>query len=546
MKANFIEKFSSQILDRGYDYFKQNLVHITSVEENLVKAKVLGTETYDVYAIINENEFIDGDCTCPYSQKGEYCKHLAALSFYLNSNNKHEISQHSRENEIKKVIKAIDSKELEKFLTDLIVNNDNIYDEFRLKFNTIISPLTIEEYKQKIYNTIIESAGRDGFIDYEESYNYSRGMHKITEEASILVDNKKYKLAFDIVTTILETIPNTDIDDSNGSTSEVAEDCIEVIERILEESNDNKLSKTILKYIFDELETDYLSNYGIEMYFILNIFLEKGKYIKEIEHELIKVLKLHKTKEYFWNEKNYIDILTEIYNKENKQTQIINLLKEYSNNERVCMKLIDEYLNRNQKSEAINLLKEKLKNDPRKVYAEKLSEIYLNENMIEEYKNILYKLLFDLNKYNIDVYKQIKTLYSKEEWLKEKNKIIDQIKGTKLDYRNTSDLLNIYIEEKMYDEIYEIVKTEDIDTIINYEPYLLPKYNKKLIKIYTNICLKFAASANNRKLYRRLAGYVSHIKKMKNNKQEYTKLIESLKEEFRNKPAMQDELSKII
>ena len=43
MKANFIEKFSSQILDRGYDYFKQNLVHITSVEENLVKAKVLGT-----------------------------------------------------------------------------------------------------------------------------------------------------------------------------------------------------------------------------------------------------------------------------------------------------------------------------------------------------------------------------------------------------------------------------------------------------------------------------------------------------------------------
>lgn len=371
-------------------------------------------------------------------------------------------------------------------------------------------------------------------------------MRKITEEAKTLVDNKNYKLAFDIVTTILETIPNTDIDDSNGSTGEVAEDCIEVMERILEESNDDKLSKTILKYIFDELETDYLSNYGIEMYFILNIFLEKRKYVKEIEHELIKVLKSHKTKEYFWNEKNYIDILVEIYNKENKQTQIINLLKEYSKNENVCMKLIDEYLNRNQKSEAINLLKEKLKNDPRKVYAEKLSEIYLNENMIEEYKNILYKLLFELNKYNIDVYKQIKTLYSKEEWLKEKYKIIDQIKDTKLDYRKTSDLLNIYIEEKMYDEIYEIVKTEDIDTIIHYEQHLLPKYNKELIKIYADICLKFAASANNRKLYRRLAEYVYHIKKMKNSKQEYKKLIEILKEEFRNKPAMQDELSKII
>ena len=48
-----------------------------------------------------------------------------------------------------------------------------------------------------------------------------------------------------------ETIPETDIDDSNGSTGEVADSCIEIIERILEFIlyDENVLAKKILDYI---------------------------------------------------------------------------------------------------------------------------------------------------------------------------------------------------------------------------------------------------------------------------------------------------------
>ena len=38
---------------------------------------------------------------------------------------------------------------------------------------------------------------------------------------------------------------------------------------------------------------------------------------------------------------------------------------------------------------------------------------------------------------------------------------------------------------------------------------------------------------------------MKHIKKMKNSSKEYDELYTSIKEQYKNKPALQDELSKI-
>lgn len=44
----------------------------------------------------------------------------------------------------------------------------------------------------------------------------------------------------------------------------------------------------------------------------------------------------------------------------------------------------------------------------------------------------------------------------------------------------------------MYDDIYFEVKDKDMEVIIRYEMYLLPKYNKELIGIYLDRCRGFA------------------------------------------------------
>ena len=549
MKIDFKDDFNTRILSRGYEYYEDGLVEDVLLKGNIVTAKVEGSEIYDVSVEIDNGIFIDGDCTCPYASDGSYCKHMAALLYYLNNENIDENNNYTtKEKEIRDSLRTINKIELDDFLVELLIEDRDVYDKFRLRFNKSFPSLTIEDYENKIYSAIQSSAGRDGFIDYHESWDYTKNMHKIISEVNTLVDNGEYDLAFEVARTILETIPETDIDDSNGSTGEVADSCIEIIERILESilHDENVLAKKILDYILNEIKTEYLSNYAIDLYPLFNLYVERNIYLDEIEEGLLDALEVGQSKDYFWNAKHYVDILVDIYNNEDSKKKIINLLKKYSNDNYICLKLVDEYLNADNVNDAITLLKNRLKEDSNRDYAYKLSEIYQKENMMEEYKNILYKLLYELDKYNIDIYKKIKYLYSNKDWLIEREKIISRILKEAKGNTYITDILNIYIEEKKYDDMYNLLKDKDMSTIMRYEEYLLPKYNKELINIYVKCCKSFASKAFNRTMYSELARDMLHIKKMQNSENEYTKLLEEMREKYRNKPAMQDELSQVL
>ena len=549
MKIDFKDRFNNTILSRGYEYYTDGLVDDILIKGTTVTAKVHGSSVYDVSVELDDNEFLDGDCTCPYSESGFYCKHIAALLYYLENENLDENnSYNTKEQVIRNSLNKIKRSELDDFLIDLLIQDKNVYDEFRLRFNKSFPSLTIKDYKRKIYDAIASSAGRDGFIDYQEAWEYTHNMYKIIKEADILVDNLEYDLAFKVVRTILDTIPDTDIDDSDGSTTDVADSCIEIIEKILGVilTGKSSLSKKILDYILNETRTEHLSNYAIELYPLLDLYVKRSIYLDEIEKGLLESLEKGKTKKYFWNAKHYVDILINIYTKNSQKDKIINLLKTYSTDKSVCLKLVDIYLNEDNAKDAIDLLNTRLSEDNNREYANKLKYIYLKENMLEEYKDILYKLLFELDKYNIDIYKEIKALYSKKDWLKERENIITRI--IKEDKTNwyLDKLLNIYIEEELYDDIYNVLKDKGMSTIMRYEKYLLPKYNKELMSIYIEYCKSFASKANNRKLYRELASNMRHIKDMKNSEKPYKDLVISLGEQLRNKSAMRDELKGLI
>ena len=44
-------------------------------------------ESNNVSVEIENGIFIDGECSCPYYDSGKYCKHIAALLYYLNEKN---------------------------------------------------------------------------------------------------------------------------------------------------------------------------------------------------------------------------------------------------------------------------------------------------------------------------------------------------------------------------------------------------------------------------------------------------------------------------
>ena len=542
MKINFENDFNDYILKRGYEYYCENRVSNVVVNNNIVSAIVIGNYDYKVELEIIDNIFIDGECSCPYFESGEYCKHIAALLYYLNEKG---IDKENNDYNLENIVNVVPEKEIRNFIYENLKNDIELLNRFRIEFSKYFPKLSKEEYEKKIYNAIDRCCNIDGYIDYNNTFKYEHAMNEFIDEASKLVDNEDYKTALIIIMTILDSIPNTNIDDSSGSTSVIAENSIEIIFDILDEidNKNNDILKMIFDYVIDELKTDNLYNYGVDLEPILEYFIYDKLYLDDIKEFLEIKLDSYNDKKYFYNRINYVNYLTKIYEFKEEKEKIIQVLEKYSYDSDVFIKYIDELIKNNKVFDAIKKLEERLdeNNYDSKTYANKLSEIYLANNKINEYKDILYKIFYKFDKYDIDTYLKIKKLYNNKDWDIEKNKIIENLKKDK---SSEEKLTKIFIEEKMYDELYFNICNYTMNYIISYEKYLLPKYNNELLYNYKYSCLKYAEYTNNRREYRVLARNVNHIIQMKNSNETVKSLLKEINEKyFVKRPAMYSEFN---
>ena len=547
MKINFESEFLDYILSRGYEYYLNDTVSNVKIDEdNTISATVIGNNSYEVNLEIEDNIFLDGDCTCPYYKSNGYCKHMAAVLYYLNE---HKVLKSNNNYDLQNIVNKIPEKDLRRFLYNSLRYDNNLLNKFRIEFNNYFPKLSKKNYQNKIQNAILNCYNRQGYIAYDNTSSYTHAMHDFIREAEKLVDDKDYETAFTICTILLDSIPDTSIDDSDGSTGEVAESVIEILFDIIEKLDyDNIILKNILDYVTNEAKTEYLYNYGIDLKPILEWFIDNELYLNDIKSSLLVALDNSKDKKYFYKREHYVKYLIQINELQGNKNEKIEILEKYSYDHNVFLRYIEELIKNKNSNLAIKLLNERLdeKNYNSRVYANTLADIYLKNKMMDEYTDILYKIFYKYDKYSLDDYCKIKKLYSTKDWDLEKNKIIENIKNDK-DYYYSDSLNKIYIEEKMYDELFLNVCNYKMNYIKEYEKYLLPKYQKEILAIYKRSCLNDAKLANSRSRYREVASEVNYIMHIDNSDEIVKSILKEIKEEyFRNRPAMLDEFEKTI
>ncbi len=547
MKINFESEFLDYILSRGYEYYLNDTVSNVKIDEdNTISATVIGNNSYEVNLEIEDNIFLDGDCTCPYYKSNGYCKHMAAVLYYLNE---HKILKSNNNYDLQNIVNKIPKKDLRRFLYNSLRYDSNLLNKFRIEFNNYFPKLSKKNYQNKIQNAILSCYNRQGYITYDNTSSYTYAMHVFIREAEKLVDDKDYETAFTICTILLDSIPNTSIDDSDGSTGEVAESVIAIIFDIIEKLDyDNAILKNILDYVTNEAKTEYLYNYGIDLKPILEWFIDNELYLNDIKSSLLAALDNSKDKKYFYKREHYVKYLIQINELQGNKNEKIKILEKYSYDHNVFLRYIEELIKNKNSNLAIKLLNERLdeKNYNSRVYANTLADIYLKNKMMDEYTDILYKIFYKYDKYSLDDYRKIKKLYSTKDWDLERNKILENIKNDK-DYYYSDSLNKIYIEEKMYDELFLNVCNYKMNYIKEYEKYLLPKYQKEILDIYKRSCLNDAKLANSRSRYREVASEVNYIMHIDNSDEIVKSILKEIKEEyFRNRPAMLDEFEKTI
>ena len=78
---NWKRYFSKTILERGNSYYKRGKVRDLSYENDVYRAKVLGTSVYKVEIKIRNDQLVYMECSCPHAKSGYYCKHMAAVMY---------------------------------------------------------------------------------------------------------------------------------------------------------------------------------------------------------------------------------------------------------------------------------------------------------------------------------------------------------------------------------------------------------------------------------------------------------------------------------
>ncbi len=187
--------------------------------------------------------------------------------------------------EFKKVMEKVGKGEFEDFMLEVFSYNSDIEDLFRCRFVNYFPKMTKDEYSSRIMGAMYRSCNSHGYIDYSLTDVYSEAMENFISESWNLIKGGNYASALDIIESILDSIPYTNIDDSDGTTSDVADECMEVIEDILEYSlvNDKKISDRVLDYLLNEIETKALYNYGIELYSLFDYYIDDKRELDRIE-----------------------------------------------------------------------------------------------------------------------------------------------------------------------------------------------------------------------------------------------------------------------
>ena len=555
MKINFEKLFDEKILKRGYNYYLEDAVHDVTRNGNHYEGLVYGTEIYEVQIEIDDNGNVeDMDCDCPYAEENN-CKHMVALLYYLENDGEIESKKAIRNTDnYDKILDKISENEIKEFVLEKIYENFDFQNEFRSHFVQYFEKTPKKVYEKRIAQSIYQAIGRKGFIEYNETYKFSNAMYDYIQEANNLIKHNEYQAPFWIASLILEELPDLPIDDSDGTTSYVESECVEVIEKILEKCKNDSVIKEIFNWIIESIKNETLGDYSDGIEKVLDEHFIEDKFVNErlkIIDEKIQELEQEEDhySEYKLEEliKTKIALLYQL----GMDKEAIKTIKENIYYVPIRRMLIDIERKNENIDKVEKLLKEGMKIALKRghygtvtYYIEELLSIFKEQNQKEKYKNLVEETLFKYSRGSFKYYKKLKDLYTEEQWENLRDNIIKILEGDGEGYHR-DDLRQIYIEEQYYKKLYHSVMTTPLfEILVKYEKYLKKDFEKQLLEEYQKI-VNEKARFTGKKNYEDVRKILQHMKTLKNGEKLVEKMVEEYKIKYANRRLMLEELNKI-
>jgi len=571
---NFELRLNETILNRGKQYYENGAV--TDPEEtgkHIWQAAVTGSTTYTVaIKLINKNKIEEYSCDCPYD--GGTCKHVAAVLFRLKEALTNTKAEQPERSGFKTLLQKISLEEYQEFILAHAAKDKNFRSVFELWFADKDSRIDTGKKYTDLIKSIIRKNTDQGYIDHRAAYSLVNEMNKLLDNGDDLLLKHNFSDAFILARSALKEVIELVAysDDSNGSIGGIISRVIKLVANTAEaEGVSIALKEQIFIFIQTALSDQRYFDYGDFGYEMINVYQRLAIQLNKEEtflHYIDTRIAKFAAESHAYGGNAFLVLKVKFLKAIGKVDETTKLVQQNLDIVEVRQEEVDSAINKKDFPLAKTLIAEgikiaKQKNHPGIVseWKKELLRIAILEEDKETIRHHSKHFTFD-RWFNRDYYIQWRKTFTTTEWkevierhIEEKiNQIEQQYQKNKGKVWYSPDLLlldalaPIYVEEKYWDRLLALIsKDADLDKILQYHDHLVKEYPSELLAIYLPAFERKGDTAGNRGEYAKLAGKMKMvIKSIPEGKEKIIAVARNLNQKYPRRPAMIEELNKVI
>ena len=259
MLNDWKEEFAPHILARGKKYFEEGRVCCLTQLGNTIRATVEGTENYTV-----EVELPGGvpewmECSCPYAENGENCKHMAAVLFAVEAAEftftddtdpgLPELPQ--RVDVVVPWLDAIDNlpeKVVRRELLKLADQSPSLQERLAIIHLGGLPEGQLHNWKVHLLELARSAGDRHGFLDYDDAYEFLIELSIfLSDKLPVLLEVGSIMDAFKLIWLVLETAMEQKLsEDAGDDLMEFVNDCSEDLELVFANATESQQEEMLV------------------------------------------------------------------------------------------------------------------------------------------------------------------------------------------------------------------------------------------------------------------------------------------------------------
>lgn len=532
--------FPPHIWQRGVEYYEAGRVLSITRDRAQITAEVAGTEQYYVSIRLDEagEEPLDYDCSCPYAESGQACKHLAAVLCAL-EHPEREPAEPPVE-DIPQVVDRLSPEQMRRLLIRLAQGNAAIAGKLRREAAPVQDIRA--DWEAELAAIADEFEDASGFIDYDNAYEYCISLQELIEDRlPLLLDTQRLSDAFELVCGVFEAAAQQEMDDSDGGLSMLAAVCEDAWSSILERSDPDAQRAMLPWFLAAYDQRDARS--------LVGSYLFRAPWDRSLTNERLAQLdRLIATCEK--SERNPYRLSELVLHRAElmqcagrSAAEQAAYLESYRALPEVRLALIDRAQSGGDLSAAIALLKESKARDAKAPglvarYSRQLIALYEAQDDPAAVQEELSDYLSSFRQIDLEYVQKMKALLSDDAWR--------SYRAGLLQMPTMRDVLcPLLLEEKMYDELMAVIeRRKSIPLLKSYETVLKKAFPQRCVAVYERHLRSVMATATDRKAYREAVRVLKDLRKYPDAKPLAQQIAEQWKSTYPRRTSMHDELKK--